>query len=291
MSNKREGQKILEIGHISAINCFDLSPEFVTTKNSHDVWEFVYVDSGRIFCHTNAKNTELSRGQMIFHRPREVHNTVCNGKSSAAIFTVLFDCTSPAIEYFDGRVITVADELMPLLRLLINESGKAYHVSKYPLALRRSAPMGAQQVVLNYLEAFLLLLMREGYTRESTPIHTDEGEKNKLSEAICDYLREHLHERVTLDMLSERFHFGKVYLCDVFKRSMGCSIMSFHLDLKIAEAKRMLRETGLSVSEISEMLGFESQSYFSRIFKSRVGHPPASFRRMLINNYAVYREK
>ncbi len=290
MAENKE-KKLLEIERVTAVNCFDLAPEFVTTKNSHDAWEFVYVDSGRIVCYVDGRELHLSRGKMIFHRPRELHSTAADGKSSAAIFTVLFTCASPAVEYFDGRVLTVPSELMPRLKSLIHESGKAYHVSEYPLLARTDAPVGAEQVIRNDLETFLLLLMRRREALDVVPSYENEAEKNRLSEEICEYLRAHLRERVTLDELSGIFHFGKVYLCDVFKKHMGVSILSFHLDLKITEAKHMLRETSASVWEIAESPGFESASYFSRLFKKRVGHSPQSFRRMLINNYAVHREK
>ena len=283
-------KKCLSVDRVKAVNCFDLAPKFVTDKNLHDAWEFVYVDSGRITCHRNGSEILLSQGQMIFHRPYEMHSTVVGGKGSAAIFSVIFECASPAVEYFDGRVLSVPADLVPRLKSLIHECGRAYHVSAYPLLPRADAPVGAEQVICNDLETLLLLLMRQDERRE--PARGVEGVgKNRLTEEICEYLKEHLRERVTLEMLSETFHFGKVYLCDVFKRNTGSSILSFHLDLKIAEAKRLLRETRMSVWEIAEFLGFESASYFSRIFKKRVGHPPQSFRGMLINSYAVRREK
>lgn len=286
-----EAKKYLAIDRVTAVNCFDLAPEFVTDKNSHDAWEFVYVDSGRICCYTKEREISLSQGQMIFHRPREVHSTVCNGKSSAAIFSVIFECASPAVEYFDSRVLRVPVDLMPRLKSLIYECSRAYHVSVYPLRSRTDAPVGAEQIIRNDLETLLLLLMHRDDVSEPMRGGGEESGRNRLTEEICEYLKEHLCEHVTLEMLSERFHFGKVYLCDVFKRNTGSSILSFHLDLKIAEAKRLLRETRMSVWEIAEFLGFESASYFSRIFKKRVGHPPQSFRRMLINSYAVRREK
>jgi AraC-like DNA-binding protein/quercetin dioxygenase-like cupin family protein len=284
-------KKHLAIDRVTAVNCFDLAPEFVTAKNSHDAWEFVYVDSGRIVCCVGAKEQLLSQGQMIFHRPREVHSTAVGGKGSAAIFSVIFECPSPAMEYFDGRVLSIPADLMPRLKGLIHESGRAYHVSDYPLRSRADAPVGAEQIIRNDLETLLLLLMRRGGGEAPARGGVEEVGKHRLSEEICEYLKEHLCERVTLEMLSERFHFGKVYLCDVFKRNTGSSILSFHLDLKIAEAKCLLRETRMSVWEIAEFLGFESASYFSRIFKKRVGHPPQSFRKMLINSYAVRRER
>ena len=77
MAVESNEKKYLAIDRVTAVNCFDLAPEFVTDKNSHDAWEFVYVDGGRIRCYTKEREVALSQGQMIFHRPREVHSTVC----------------------------------------------------------------------------------------------------------------------------------------------------------------------------------------------------------------------
>lgn len=288
--NCRESSRLLEIDVISAINCFDLAPEFETKENHHASWEFVYVDAGRIRCRCGEREAELLRGQMVFHRPGEVHSTVCNGRESAAIISVLFECNSPRMEFFSERILSVPDALMPIFRAFMSEGHKNYVVSEYPLKPRGNAPIDGDQVLRNYLEILLILLMRGDGDGEDGGIEEGTPRSGKhLSSEICEYLKEHVCERITLDMLSEKFHFGKVYLCDVFKKDMGCTIMNYHLDLKMTEAKRLLRETGTSISEISERLGFESQSYFSRCFKRRVGYSPQSFRQMLINSYAVRR--
>ena len=70
----------------------------------------------------------------------------------------------------------------------------------------------------------------------------------------------------------------------LFTTLSGRSPISYYLDLKLNESKRLLREDNITVKQISEKLGFESPEYFSRYFKKRVGHSPRDFRKMLISN-------
>ena len=70
----------------------------------------------------------------------------------------------------------------------------------------------------------------------------------------------------------------------------GDTIIHHYLCLKIEEAKRLLRENRLTISEISELLMFESAAYFSRIFKKFVGISPSGYRNSLIYVSAKYLE-
>jgi len=53
---------------------------------------------------------------------------------------------------------------------------------------------------------------------------------------------------------------------------------AYFISLKIEEAKRLLSETPMNVTEISQMLGFSSVHYFSRLFKSKTGMTPTEYR-------------
>ena len=139
-------------------------------------------------------------------------------------------------------------------------------------------------------EKLLLLLMRElagdeGKATEnrkntsSDPIISD-----PIIEELCGYMRNNIYGKLTLNDLSDKFHFSKSFLCDIFKKKVGCSPISYYLDLKLNESKRLLREDNITVKQISEKLGFESPEYFSRYFKKRVGHSPRDFRKMPISN-------
>ena len=280
----------IAVDRLIVINCFDLSPKFALSKDKHEGWEFVYVDSGEISCPKEDGERTLKQGDIVFHRPGEIHSTICNGRRAASIFNVIFECRSEALSCFDGRSFRVPQSLIPLLKRLIAESKSTYHISKHPLQLRKDAPVGGEQLTKLYIEEFLILLLRTCSCNDEElepPCLSPEEEGDTLTEAVCAYLEDNVYGKVTLKELTESFHFGKSYLYARFKQSKGCSIMSYYLDLKLAEAKRLLREDSLPIHEIAERLGFESPEYFSRYFRKRVGHSPRDFRNMLINDASL----
>ena len=226
MSNEKE---LIRVNSFYTVNFFDLSPIFHTNFHNHDCWELFYVDSGEVNCVTESENRILKAGDIVFHRPGTVHNTVCNGKKSAAIFNVLFYTDSDSMEMLAGKSITVPSKLTPTLKNLINECNKTYRVSEHPLKLRKRPPFGGEHLSRIYLEEFLLLIIRElqndGNTANDMPPENDTD--NVLIDQICEFLSENVYNTVTLKDISDRFHFGKSYLSEQFKKCKGTSIMSF----------------------------------------------------------------
>lgn len=281
------------VTRIVTILFYDLAPSFYTEGETHDFWEMVYVDRGEITAIADGNETRLRQGEVIFHRPGEFHAHKCDGTHSASVFIMTFDCRSAAMKHFCGKTAKIPAELASLMKRLIDECTYSFSVGNYPLKKLESAPIGGQQLVRIYLEALLIGLVRSVGKKSASGTLTASRTSgdNTLVDGICDYLASHVYERVTLDALSEEFHFGKSHLCDVFKKVKGDTIVQYHLKLKISEAKRLLREESLTVSEVSERLGFESPAYFSRVFRRLAGTSPRAFRGRLINTAAVYLEK
>ena len=285
-------KNLFRITRIVTIHCFDLAPKYLYKGESHDFWEIVYVDRGEIGLHAGEEYHRLKQGEMVFHQPNEFHNIECDGVHGASVFIITFDCHSPAMQFFCGRIVKVPKTLLTLVKLLIEECANTFHVSEYPLTLRKDAPVGGQQLIRLYLEELLIRLMRSYENRSdfSAVFTSREGLENTLVQQICAYLSQHVYDSVTLEILSEVFHFGKSHLCDVFKKNTGDTIIHYFLRLKIAEAKRLLREEKLTVSEVSTKLSFDSPAYFSRCFHKYTGMSPVAFRGKLINSSAKYKD-
>ena len=279
----------LKVKRLAAINYYDLSPDFITRENTHEYWEFVYVDGGEVRCVVDGETVLLQQGDIIFHSPEEMHETLCNGKQVAAIFSMIFDCSSRAMRFFSGKKIKVPKALRSLLKKIIDESHKTFVVSEYPLRLLENSPQGGEQLVRICLEEFLLRLLRHAQAPQRTRLvaSAEEMNSNALVEEICAYLKANVYGKMTLQMLAEKYHFGKSYLCDEFKKSKGISVIGYYLELKLEEAKRLLREQNTPIHEIAEKLGFESPEYFSRYFRKRVGHSPKDFRNILISEHTA----
>lgn len=94
----------------------------------------------------------------------------------------------------------------------------------------------------------------------------------------CQYVREHLHEKIYLQDIADTYGVSPNYLSHYFKKNKGIGISEYINVQKIEEAKRLLRETNLKIYEISDQLGFENSFYFSKVFKKIAGLAPKDFR-------------
>ncbi|WP_345941656.1 helix-turn-helix transcriptional regulator [Gemmiger formicilis] len=101
------------------------------------------------------------------------------------------------------------------------------------------------------------------------------------------YIDENYTENITLDFLAELTHMNKYYLVHAFNREVGCSPINYLIARRITESKRLLASTNHSVSQISQVLGFSSPSYFSQSFKKALGVGPSEYRRRAQNQAAA----
>lgn len=95
--------------------------------------------------------------------------------------------------------------------------------------------------------------------------------------ACIDYICEHLHTRITINMLSESLQINASYLSRLFKQEVGVTISEYIQEKKIETAQNMLIYSEFSPAEISSILAFPNQSYFTQIFKKRTGMTPKNY--------------
>lgn len=127
------------------------------------------------------------------------------------------------------------------------------------------------------------------FWRESTPVSylqdknssAKDGREGKYAivYAVSDYVSTHFCEDISLDQLANQFFISKYYLSRSFREVTGFGIREYVNILRVQKAQSMLQETNLSVSEIAETLGFDSITYFERIFKRHLAVSPVQFRR------------
>ena len=126
------------------------------------------------------------------------------------------------------------------------------------------------------LMALLTLLMQESWHPDTA--RTTAGKRQNLQE-IKDYLDTHFAEKITLDALAERFYINKFYLTRVFKEQFGQTVTNYLVQLRITQAKRLLRFSDKNVEAIAQECGLNDANYFSRLFKKVEGTTPGEYRR------------
>lgn len=97
---------------------------------------------------------------------------------------------------------------------------------------------------------------------------------------ILFFLAEHYMENVTLAALAEVFHFSTIHISRMIKKETGFSFLDILTGIRLQSAARMLRESGLKVSQICEKVGIGDQRYFSKIFKNIFGCTPLEYRKL-----------
>ena len=103
-----------------------------------------------------------------------------------------------------------------------------------------------------------------------------------LVRTIMKYVHGHLGERITLEDIGKETFFSPIYCDTLFKKETGHSIIDYVIEKRIDEAKRLLLEGTVSLSDIAETLGFHDYNYFSRVFKKRSGYTPSAYRRLML---------
>ena len=97
---------------------------------------------------------------------------------------------------------------------------------------------------------------------------------------VHDLLTENLDRRYTIEELSRRFLINPSSLKEMFKAVYGKSLAAHIKEHRMELASKLLRETGLSIAEIAERVGYENQSKFSAEFKKSVGCLPTEYRKL-----------
>lgn len=95
---------------------------------------------------------------------------------------------------------------------------------------------------------------------------------------ITDWMREHVADEFNLAELAARAGLSKFYFNRLFKNATGVSPLHYHMNLRMDEAKRLLRETKRSVVEIGLDVGYANPSHFAQLFKRETGFSPSDYR-------------
>ena len=110
--------------------------------------------------------------------------------------------------------------------------------------------------------------------------------RNLKKNSICskpvaeciDYIYDHLHTRITVELLAKRVNLTPSYLSRLFKKETGDNIGHYIKMLKLDTARNMLIYSDYSPAQIAQTLAFPSQSYFTEQFRLHTGLTPANYR-------------
>lgn len=269
------------VAELVTIHYFEYDKDYRYHGESHNFWELVYADRGTVISTCDEREYLLSGGELILLPPNCFHTIRADRSKPANVFIISFTETCGALDALRDRIFRLTGPMRELIRAMIREGEASFvlpmsKISLHRLQPRSDAPFGGEQLIKMRLEELLILLCRAEAVPQSSSI-TKARYDDDIAGRILALLKEHLYDHLTLTDITAALGYGKTYLSNVFKRVYGTGIMDCYTRLKIDEAKYLLREGTMSVSQISDRLGFSSPQYFSKRFSSLTKMSPRQY--------------
>lgn len=106
----------------------------------------------------------------------------------------------------------------------------------------------------------------------------DGQREDELIRNVKEYIVGHITEDISLESISEKFYLSQYYFSRIFKRKTGSNLIDYIVGQKIEKAKQLLENPKIKVYEISQMVGYQSNRYFTKVFKAHTGYTPTEYR-------------
>ena len=142
------------------------------------------------------------------------------------------------------------------------------------VAETNSADYGSDLASIGCLIQLLVELNRQA--ANSAQHHELTDKSGPIVTNVLNYINDHYHEELSLDMLASRFFVNKYHLSHEFNRLVGTSIYRYVIQKRLVIAKQMLSD-GLPPTDVYQHCGFGDYSNFYRAFKAEYGISPKDF--------------
>jgi len=259
---------------------------FFAPQHWHEELEWLYVDNGLLELIIHGKEYTLSGGEFCFINAEELHEIKSVGESlhHAILFKpeLLDFAVYDACQHGFIRPVTSQRVLFPTACSCLPDdaAGKVLALMKEVAGLYKRSGTGAALGIKIKLLQVVEVLFEAGCFLENTCTQTERESLSNLKLAI-DYIHRNYGGPISLQALADMSFMSPNYFCHKFKRELGKPPIKFINEYRIQQASKLLAESGLSVSEISESVGFDNLSYFIRKFKEYKGVTPAKYRQMV----------
>ena len=252
-------------------------------KHFHNQYEIFYIIEGERQFFFDNKSYNAYAGDIAILDTNLVHTTCSISDEDKGYNRVIL--------YIDYEKMCDFDKKYPGLNLVnyfhnnygiyhLNEDQRIaflnlYRDLRHELTKKNSGYQSRVEIATIYWLYKLLSLKHD-----STQIHAVINSPKELSASnISAYLEANYTKELALDTISDELFMSKYYMCRIFKEYTGFTITEYVNTLRIKKATQILETSNLSISDVAAELGFESASYFERIFKKIMNVTPLKYRK------------
>ncbi len=249
--------------------------------HQHVHYEIYYLLSGERYYFIKDRTYHVQKGNLVFINSEDLHRTANISTPGFERILIYFK-----EEFLDGakEMLGGRDLFLPftsdchMLSFDLHEQAEIEALLFSMLKEYKKDAAGS----LPYQKLFLMQLLlhaHDGVTKQNPEGFQYANPTHKTITEITDYITTHFHEELTLSEVSERFFISPCYVSRTFKKYTGFTFSAYLNYIRIKEAKRLLEEGVLNITEVGEAAGFKSGTHFGRVFKEQTGMSPMAYKK------------
>ena len=256
----------------------------MVTRHFHATCELYYLVEGERYYFIDKQTYRIRAGDAVLIRPNQIHKTSMASESyhSRILLQIAESILDPVLrasglgemgQVFAGEavIVSVPEEERPAVMELFAQIGRE-------LQGRQRQYEAAVKLKLAELLLVLSRFQKRSVFEEEKQEVVQTWKHQKVHE-VADYLLTHPETGESLEEVARRFYVSKSYLSRIFKEVTSFTVNEYKIISRIKKSQQLLADSSCSVTEISEMLGFENMTSYERVFKKYVGMTPLKYRR------------
>lgn len=252
-------------------------------RHMHSEYEIYYLVEGERYYFIESETFLIRPGTLIFVDKEKIHKTSMAGRPY--FNRILIELKEDWLETFfqEFRVITKQQFFQYYREVVLDEEGKSL-VEELLRSIAWEAgkrKVGYEQMIRARLTEMMLYVIRFKQMEHGAVAEREvsSGKHNKVNE-VAEYIREHYTENLTLEDLSGRFYVSKCYLSRIFKEITSFTVNEYITVQRIKKGRELLEQSDFNITRISELAGFDSITYFEKVFKKHMGQTPRQYRQV-----------
>lgn len=249
-------------------------------NQAHREYEVYYQYRGERIYFIENRTYSISSGTLVFIGSNRIHKTISRSPEQHERF--LFEIEDSFFQHWQSFEASVSfSELKHHVLFVIKlDESERFLIEHLLFAIDRAfidRKSGYAAVVSSLV--FLLLRFIEDNGTQSTPISEPKTNKEQKVFEMTEYINRNIKGDLSLEEMSQRFFMSKSTICHAFKEVTGLSFGEYVNTRRIQQARILLEETKLSISEIAASVGYDSSAKLRRIFDHHLSMTPREYRK------------
>ena len=268
-----------------------LPPHYKSIDERHDFYEAFVIYEGKVRVIVDNDSFYMKKGQLYVYTPGVFHS-ICNDDETDCYLQIMsfsaksfpqtkgiYNLSQERIDELKQMASSFHECLMLLsLRDIRGDKFTNFNTGAFVRGIESQRELDTS-VLKKKLEIFLLEVLSSNNT--STPIQNEES-KDALS-IILSTLKDNLYSRITTTEIAKITLMSVPYIEKTIHEYLGIGVMKYYNIMKMQEALNLLSK-GNSVKNVSNILGFTNQNYFSTVFNKHFGFPPSN-----VKNHSIHK--